>query len=107
MASVAVSFLRATIFSPLLSNRARISPVRERSKASGLTKIRVCGMAFLRLRYRVVLEGGTGSARFRGPAGSRGIAAVDRLRRAGIFVRSDRLAAGRARSALARPFGSV
>src|SRR5690348_9224555 len=41
MSSVAVSSLRAEIFSPLRSKRAITSPVRFRSKASGLTRIRV------------------------------------------------------------------
>src|ERR1700761_3235896 len=41
IASVAVSDLRAVIRSPLRSKRAITSPVRARSKASGLTRIRV------------------------------------------------------------------
>src|SRR4051794_31179575 len=41
MSSAAVSSLRAEIFSPLRSKRAITSPVRLRSKASGLTRIRV------------------------------------------------------------------
>src|SRR3954468_15692435 len=34
----------ATIFRPLFSNRAMISPVRPRAKASGLTRIKVRSM---------------------------------------------------------------
>src|SRR3712207_9053248 len=41
MSSVAVMCLRATIFRPLRSKRAMISPVRPRAKATGLTRIRV------------------------------------------------------------------
>src|SRR4051812_27336604 len=37
--------LSATIFSPLRSKRAMISPVSPRAKASGLTRIRVRSMA--------------------------------------------------------------
>src|ERR1700761_7452137 len=41
MSSVAVSSFSAVIFNPLRSKRAITSPVRARSKASGLTRIRV------------------------------------------------------------------
>src|SRR6201986_662617 len=41
MSSVTVSVFRAAIRSPLRSKRAITSPVRARSKASGLTRIRV------------------------------------------------------------------
>src|ERR1700761_3493113 len=41
MSSVAVSVFRAAIRRPLRSKRAMTSPVRARSKASGLTRIRV------------------------------------------------------------------
>src|SRR3954453_13949248 len=37
----------ATIFSPLRSKRATISPVRPRANASGLTRIRVRSIRFL------------------------------------------------------------
>src|ERR1700753_500327 len=82
MSSVAVSFFRAAIRSPLRSKRAITSPVRLRSKASGLTRIRVRLTAgaplFLfggRRVFRGAAGGFAGARRFRGPARGRAFAA--------------------------------
>src|SRR5215211_7750692 len=88
--------LRATIRRPLRSKRAMISPVRPRSNASGLTRIRVrstespFGLATLTpLRFRFAVRsldrdlGGDGRlvGRRRPPA------AAGRLRRRGLHLR--------------------
>src|SRR5271156_1874981 len=70
MSSLAVSSLRAEIFSPLRSKRAITSPVRLRSKASGLTRIRVRLTAgaplFLFGGRRLFRGGAAGGSRFAG-----------------------------------------
>src|SRR5258707_5833882 len=59
---------RATIFSPLRSKRAMISPLRERAKASGFTRISVRSMCSF--------AGGIGSGGSRAPAGTGGASRV-------------------------------
>src|SRR4051812_16297 len=60
----------ATIFRPLFSNRAMISPVRPRAKASGLTRIKVRSMgSFL---SAVSYEVGSGALSVRGRRRRRG-----------------------------------
>src|SRR5258708_17859546 len=59
---------RATIFSPLRSKRAMISPLRERAKASGFTRIRVRSMCSF--------AGGIGSGGSGAPAGTGGASRV-------------------------------
>src|ERR1700761_4144250 len=70
MSSVAVSFFRAAIRSPLRSKRAITSPVRARSKASGLTRIRVRLTAwaplFLFAGRRLFRRGAAGGSLFPG-----------------------------------------
>src|SRR3954452_11827656 len=80
---------KATIFRPLFSNRAMISPVRPRPKASGLTRIKVRSMG---ASFRVELGGGLGrralGARAPAPAGlrrARGGVGAD----LGLAVRAD------------------
>src|SRR5215211_4932085 len=67
----------ATIVSPLRSKRVRISPVRRRSKASGLTRIRVRSISLLvveaQLRLGRALALASGAGRARALGGDRGL----------------------------------
>src|SRR5882762_8793212 len=65
---------RATIFKPLRSKRAMISPLSERAKASGFTRISVRSMT----SFAGSLGSG-GGPRAAGPAGSPAGAAAGRL----------------------------